>query len=292
MFFSGGGFPFPPGAFPGGFPGGGFPGGGFGHHHEEEEEDVDTSTLYALLEVSKEATQGEIRKAYLRISNSKDHPRRHPDKGGSAKLFAEVQGAYEILSDADKRARYDRGGESAANREGGGGGPGDLFETLCGGGGGGGRRGPPKAEATKHPLRVTLEESYRGKTFKVRITRSVVRRDPNGNVMDRQQRRYMKTSEQELLEVTVARGAKQGEKIHFPNKGDIQDGLEQGDVVLVVQIVEHPVFQRKGSDLICKRDISLIDAISGVDFHMRSISGGVIRVKSPPGMVSFVSSPF
>ena len=123
MFFSG--------AFPGGgFPGRGFPGGhGFGGDREEDdEEDLDTTAFYEALGVGKDSSQGDIRKAYLRISSSKDHPRRHPDKGGNAKMFAELQNAYECLSDPEKRARYDRGGESAANREGMS--EADLFETL------------------------------------------------------------------------------------------------------------------------------------------------------------------
>ena len=127
MFFSGGGFP---GGFAGGFPGGfphGFPGGG-GGYQEDEEDEVDTDSFYEVLGVEKGCSQGDIRKAYLKISNSKDHPRRHPDKGGDAKMFAELQGAYEILSDPEKRARYDRGGEGAANREGMS--QSDLFETL------------------------------------------------------------------------------------------------------------------------------------------------------------------
>ena len=95
---------------------------------------MDTTGFYEVLGVGKGATTAEIRKAYLMISKSKDHPRRHPDKGGDPRLFAELQNAYEVLSDEDKRAAYDRGGEAATKEGGGGGGgggPQDLFEMLC-----------------------------------------------------------------------------------------------------------------------------------------------------------------
>jgi len=117
--------PFPPGARFGG-------GGGRMQHDDEDDEDVDTTAFYQILGVPKTASVSDIRRAYLTISKSKDHPRRHPDKGGDPKAFAELQNAYEVLSDEDKRAAYDRGGEAATKEGGGGGGgPADLFEMLC-----------------------------------------------------------------------------------------------------------------------------------------------------------------
>jgi curved DNA-binding protein CbpA len=120
MFFSGGGFP--PGAFPPGFgPGGGRGGGG-------RREEVDNEKLYEILGVAQDASASEIRKAYLRASTS--GPRRHPDKGGDPQKFAELQGAYEVLSDPEKRSTYDAGGEEAL-KGGGGVSQADIFEALC-----------------------------------------------------------------------------------------------------------------------------------------------------------------
>ena len=119
----------------------------------------------------------------------------------------------------------------------------------------------------------------------MRITRTVVKRDPNGNLMDRQKNRYRKSSEQELLEVTLPRGARDKEKIVFRNKGDIQEGMLQGNVVLVVEVADHPFFQRKGADLILSRRVSLFEAITGVTFTIRGIDGELLEVSTPPGMV-------
>ena len=140
-------------------------------------------------------------------------------------------------------------------------------------------------ETSTHPLRVTLEDCFKGKAFKVAINRTVIRRDPAGNVMDRQRNRYMRSTEREILDVTLERGAGEGHKIVFAGKGDIQDGLLQGDVVLVVKLAEHALFERQGADLVMKRSVSLLEAVTGVALSFRGVSGGVLSVRSPPGMV-------
>ena len=137
MFFGGaGGGGFPPG-FPPGFGGfggmpGGMPGGGGMGGRGARQAAADTSAYYDILGVPKDAEPNAIRKAYLRASTA--GPYKHPDKGGDPSKFAMLQGAYEVLSDADKRALYDEGGEEAVKGGGGGGGPqsqADLFEALC-----------------------------------------------------------------------------------------------------------------------------------------------------------------
>lgn len=81
-------------------------GGGGGGRKE-----VDTSKLYGTLGVEKDATQSEIKKAYMLLAKKE-----HPDKGGDPEKFKEISKAYEILSDPEKRANYDRFGEEGAER--------------------------------------------------------------------------------------------------------------------------------------------------------------------------------
>merc|ERR1719359_1900839 len=100
--------------------------------------DADTTKFYKLLEVDKNASEPEIKKAYRKLA-----VKHHPDKGGDPEKFKEITRAYEVLSDSDKRAKYDRGGEDALDGDGGD--AGDIFEAFFGGGGrrgggGGGRR--------------------------------------------------------------------------------------------------------------------------------------------------------
>jgi len=125
MFFGGGGFP---------FPGMDEMGGGGGRRPKAN---VDTTKFYKLLEVDKNASEADIKKAYKKMA-----VKLHPDKpGGDQEKFKELSRAYEVLSDPDKRAKYDRSGEEGLE-DGGGGDPTDIFSAFFGGGGrpGGGSR--------------------------------------------------------------------------------------------------------------------------------------------------------
>merc|ERR1719389_1294281 len=126
MFFGGGRGGFDPFE---GMGGGGMPG--------RKRGPIDNEKFYKLLEVEKSASEPEIKKAYRKLA-----VKHHPDKGGDPEKFKEITRAYEVLSDREKRERYDQGGEDAVNGEGGGGDAGDIFEAFFGGGGrgGGGRK--------------------------------------------------------------------------------------------------------------------------------------------------------
>lgn len=131
---------------------------------------VDTSKFYKLLEVDKNSNEAEIKKAYRRLA-----VKHHPDKGGDPEKFKEITRAYEVLSDQDKRAKYDKFGEEGLDNDG----PGDasdIFEAFFGGGGrrGGGTRRRQKTKDVVQNLKVTLEQMYSGYTKKMAITRQVI----------------------------------------------------------------------------------------------------------------------
>lgn len=132
---------------------------------------------YEVLGVSKTASEGEIKKAYRKMA-MKFHPDRNPGDAESETKFKEASEAYEVLSDAQKRAAYDQFGHDGL--EGGGrggfgggqgfGGFGDIFEDLFGGGGfGGGRRGPQPGNDLQYELKISLEEAVSGTTVDIRI---------------------------------------------------------------------------------------------------------------------------
>merc|ERR1719188_1983817 len=133
--------------------------------------DVDTTKFYKLLEVDKNSSEADIKKAYRKLA-----VKHHPDKGGDPEKFKEITRAYEVLSDPKKKQTYDQFGEEGLEEGGGGGDPSDIFSELFGGGGrrggGGGRK--KKTKDVVQPLKVTLEQLYQGATKKMAITRQVI----------------------------------------------------------------------------------------------------------------------
>lgn len=133
------------------------------------------SDPYEALGLTKGASDDEVKKAYR-----KHVLRTHPDKGGDPEQFKKVQGAYDILSDPQKKENFDRFGTADGGNPNGfppGGFPPDLFSQMFGGGGGNpfgfpqqGPRGPVRRANFEHELRVSFEESFRGVTKNLRIT--------------------------------------------------------------------------------------------------------------------------
>ncbi len=141
---------------------------------------------YEVLGVERAASEGDLKSAYRKLA-MKLHPDKNPGDGECEIRFKEVNEAYEILKDGDKRAAYDRYGH-AAFEQGGGAGPGfgadfattfaDIFDDFFGMGGGAGRRGPrgtgrERGADLRYNMELTLEEAHAGKNAQIRIPTSV-----------------------------------------------------------------------------------------------------------------------
>ena len=135
--------------------------------------------LYEVLGLNRDAADADIKKAYKKLA-MKHHPDRNPDNPKSETMFKEAKEAYEILSDAEKRAAYDRFGHAgvdpaAAGAQGFGAGGnfaeafGDIFGDLFGGAGGRGRSGPYRGADLRYNLEVGLEEAARGTETRIRV---------------------------------------------------------------------------------------------------------------------------
>jgi len=157
--------------------------------------------FYEVLGVAKDADAKAIKSAYRKLA-MKYHPDQNPDNAEAEAKFKEVGEAYSVLSDADKRAAYDRMGHAAFEQGGGAGGPfgggagaadfADIFEQVFGdafgmgggrrGGGGGRRNGPARGSDLRYDMTISLEEAYHGKdaTIKVPTTVTCERCDGNG----------------------------------------------------------------------------------------------------------------
>ena len=149
------------------------------------------STLYDTLGIKKGASQDEIKKAYRKLAREY-HPDKNPGDSAAEERFKEVQNAYDVLSDPDKRKQYDAFGSQ--NGRPGAGGPvftnfdigdlGDLFGGLFGGGTRGGTRARPQPQRgadLEAPVSLSFEDSLRGLEVKIPVEVTVACRDCGGS---------------------------------------------------------------------------------------------------------------
>lgn len=276
-----------------------------------ENKEVNNKRLYELLGIESSATKADIKKAYHKMAMQ-----HHPDKGGDPDTFKDIQSAFEVLSDPEKRQRYDMHGEDGLEEDGMCG-PQDLFEQLFGGGMGmgGSRRGgqQPRTKNQIRPMWVTLENLYTSVTRPMPICRKVlgdgdakaceaceghgvvvqvIRIGPMVQQMQQPcpvcggsgSSAKMKTV-QEVLDVFIEKGSPDGHKIVFHGKSDEGAGCEPGDVVLVIKQQEHQRFMRKGADLYLEREISLAEALTGFRIVVPHLDGRKLVVRNNPGEV-------
>lgn len=93
------------------------------------------------------------------------------------------------------------------------------------------------------------------------------------------------TKERKVLEVYVAKGMQNGQKIVFSGEANENPGLVAGDVVVVLKQQQHDLFERKSSNLVYKKDISIVDALCGCKFVIKQLDGRELVVTSPEGTI-------
>jgi len=267
----------------------------------------DTMEYYNLLNISRDATDKEIKKAFR-----KKAMKEHPDRGGDAEKFKKISEAYEVLIDNEKREMYNRYGKQGVEQAEQGRGNSHSAEDIFGSIFGNHRpSGPKKAEAIIKPLEVSLADIYNGNTFKKTIKRQIFNiqsgkplkcQHCNGAGKIRKMRQIGPGMIQQVevpcehchghgynvdintevkeLKVVVDKGMKQNQKIKFKGKGNHIPEGEPGDVIYVLQVKEHPVFERKGPHLFIKKTIMLKDALCGVEFIIEHLDGRMIVIKT------------
>ena len=275
---------------------------------------------YELLGVSRNASEKEIKSAYRKLAR-KWHPDLHPaaEKKEAEEKFKKINEAYEVLKDADKRARYDRLGSrwkdgqdfqappdmdgahfytSGDFNSGGfeGGGFSDFFNMFFGGQGpaAGGRtgrssrRGPVRGEDLESGLDLTIEEAYKGVTRSLRVSGGQVCPDCGGSGTREQSfcARCGGTGqipEEKTLDVKVPAGVTEGSRIRLKGQGGSGlGGGPKGDLFLKVHLKPHPVFRLKNSDIEVDAIIRPDQALFGDRIAVRTLDGNV-NVKVPAG---------
>ncbi len=216
---------------------------------------------YEILGVGRDASAQDIQRAYRKLAR-----RHHPDvdkSPGSEDRFKEINEAYHVLSDSERRQRYDRPPPTPE--------PGfyrtpeeDIdFEELFGGMfGGRGTRGPIRGADQEAELELTVQEAYRGGSRKLTLT------GPAG------QRTY---------DVTIPPGMVEGQRIRLAGQGGrSRAGAQAGDLYLVVRIAPDPRFRLKGKDIYVDLPVTPWEAVLGASVPVRT-PGGEASVKLPPG---------
>lgn len=240
---------------------------------------------YAILGVSKTASEADIKKTYRKLAQ-KYHPDANPGDKRAKERFKEISQAYDVLSDAKTRKEYDQfrqmlqagfvgfpGGAGGGARRVriedlsdlfSGSGAEDLFgDTLFGGMFGGGRR--RRGADLETSTRLGFEEALQGATVSLRL------RDP-------------RSPEERSVKVRIPAGVTDGARIRVPGKGGASPGGGQpGDLYVNVSVEAHPIFGRKGRDLTLSLPITFAEAALGAVVDVPTLNGERVKLKIPAG---------
>jgi curved DNA-binding protein len=261
---------------------------------------------YKILKVRKEASQDEIKKAYRKLA-MKYHPDHNRGDSSAEERFKEINEAYAVLSDVDKRKQYDMFGAEGFHRqfrqedifrnfdfgnvfEEMGFGSDDVFGRMFGGTGarrrGSQTRGPqfyqrpnttgafnrqhPKSTATGGDLQLELQ---------VPFIEAILGNERTFT--------YQVGGRVERLSVIVPPGIEDGKKLRIAGKGETSPrGGKPGDLLVVIRVLAHPEFWREGRDILIARTIRLSAAMQGTEVDVPTLDGKTLRLKIPPGTQS------
>ena len=248
---------------------------------------------YSILGVPRSASENEIKSACRKLAKEL-HPDTNKDNPKAAERFSEVTGAYDLLSDKDKRARFDRGeidadgnpagfagggfgGGFGGNRQGGfghdggfeggfGGGHadlGDIFEGLFGGRGatggfgGGARRGPPPRGANaNYRLQVSFVDAATRASQRITL------------------------SDGKTIDLKLPAGVESGQQMRLSGKGEPGTG-GNGDAILTIEVGHHPFYERDGDNIRLDLPISLAEAVHGAKVKVPTVDGPVMLTVAP-----------
>jgi len=266
---------------------------------------------YQILGVNRNASEKEIKQAYRRLAR-KHHPDLNPGDKSAEATFKEINAAYEVLSNPEKRKKYDQFGEQWEYAEqfaksrgqervrwdfGRGGttfeygdlnGFGDIFSSLFGDSGIGSRmRGPRRGQDIESPIEVTLEEAYHGSTrvIQLQTVEPCTACGGTGRVGNRVCTICNGTGGRLIskrLEVKIPAGVRDGSRIRIAGEGGSgRAGGNKGDIYLVAKVLPHKLFERKGDDLYTEVSVPLATAILGGEVRLPTLNGN-LSLKIPP----------
>ena len=226
------------------------------------------ANAYETLGVPKGASEDEIKKAYRKLA-----AKHHPDRGGDTAKFQEVQGAYETLTDPQKRQQHDnpnpfgQSGENGSHFEFhfGGGNPQDIFSQFFSQGGHPFHRQaaqPRKNKDLRINLQITLAETLND------IHKSVSVQTTKG--------------ERFTVDVNIPKGVSNGTTIKYSQMGDtFFESLTRGDLYVIINIIADQRFELHGINLVSNLEINSLEAMIGCDKIIQGIDGKEFNIKIP-----------
>jgi curved DNA-binding protein len=268
---------------------------------------VDFKDYYAVLGVPKTASEADIKRAYRKLAR-KHHPDLNPGDKTAEARFKDVNEANEVLGDPEKRKKYDELGANwrayeQAPPPGPGGGPAewsgpfgggprggasyrtmspeemqeifgtddpfsDFFHTFFGGRTAESGAAGPGARTVRtrrgrdieQPVDLTLEEAFSGTSRRLAIQHG----DKTRNV-----------------EVRIPAGVKDAARVRAAGEGESSRGGSSGDLFLVVRVLPHPRFERRGQDLHVRVNVPVTTAVLGGEVAVPALSGSTLRLKVP-----------
>jgi curved DNA-binding protein len=254
---------------------------------------MDYKDYYKILGVDKKAGQADIKKAYRKLA-VKYHPDKNPGNQQAESKFKEVTEAYEVLGNPEKRKKYDKLGSNWKNYQHAGfngadfggfgsrqgnysyhfnmgddlgdifgdtGGFSDFFQQFFGGSRrqrGNFQQTAPKGADYQGEVSINLEEAYHGTTRIMNV---------NGR----------------KLKIKIKPGIESGQSLRLKGQGGkSMHGGAEGDLLIKVNVMEHPQFTRKGKDLYTKTKVDIFTAILGGQAEIKTLKSSV-NVKIPKG---------
>lgn len=254
---------------------------------------MSTQDYYAVLGVPRDATPDQIRKAFKKIARE-NHPDAKPDDTAAAERFKAAAEAYDVLGDPEKRKKYDQFGANWKHvREGQGpfpgadpfrrGGPvdidlqdlfgggavdlGELFGGMFGGGGGRHRQSrPQRGNDVSTSIQIPFQMSATGGDFELTLQR--------GNKSER-------------LTVKIPAGIENGQKVRLAGQGEPgTNGGPAGDLLVHVQVAQHPYFRREGDNVVIDVPVTITEAALGAKLDVPTLTEGTVTLTLPGGTSS------
>jgi len=218
---------------------------------------------YSALGVPRNASQKEIKQAYRKLAN-----KHHPDKGGDANHFQKISEAYDTLSDPHKKQLYDHGHNPNQQHYRRGpfefhfGDPGmdDMFQNF----GFGFNNRQARNKSFNVAVQVSLEDVLKGKNIAAEVS------DGSGKTR--------------LVNIQIPPGIASGQQIRYEGMGESSiPNIPAGDLIVVIDVVRHRRFERKGNDIITNAKVNVWDALLGGKAKIETLDGRSLNINVPKG---------